>query len=42
MSSTDARSSQANRIGKVDMRLEVDVIPVSHVEISKQFYQSLG
>ena len=26
----------------VDMRLEVDIIPVSDVERSKQFYQRLG
>lgn len=28
--------------GKVDMRLEVDIIPVSSVDRSKQFYESLG
>jgi catechol 2,3-dioxygenase-like lactoylglutathione lyase family enzyme len=27
---------------RVDMKLEVDIIPVSDVERSKQFYQSLG
>jgi catechol 2,3-dioxygenase-like lactoylglutathione lyase family enzyme len=27
---------------KIDMKLEVDVIPVSDVERSKQFYQRLG
>jgi catechol 2,3-dioxygenase-like lactoylglutathione lyase family enzyme len=42
MSSTDARSSHASNSGNVDYRLEVDVIPVSDVEISKEFYQSLG
>ena len=26
----------------IDMNLEVDIIPVSDVEISKEFYQSLG
>ena len=36
MSSTEAR------INHVDMHLEVDVIPVSDVERSKQFYESLG
>src|SRR5262245_43452370 len=35
MSSTEARTS-------VDMHLEVDVIPVSDVDRSKQFYQRLG
>src|ERR1700752_1127609 len=28
--------------GKVDMRLEVDIIPVSSVDRSKQFYERLG
>ena len=28
--------------GKVDMRLEVDIIPVSRVDRSKQFYERLG
>jgi catechol 2,3-dioxygenase-like lactoylglutathione lyase family enzyme len=42
MSSSDARSSHASRNGNVDMRLEIDIIPVSDVEISKEFYQSLG
>jgi len=35
MSSTEARSS-------IDMHLEVDIIPVSDVDRSKQFYQRLG
>jgi catechol 2,3-dioxygenase-like lactoylglutathione lyase family enzyme len=30
------------RLGEVDMRFEVDVIPVSDVERSKEFYRSLG
>jgi catechol 2,3-dioxygenase-like lactoylglutathione lyase family enzyme len=35
--------SQTGTIGKqVDMRLEVDVIPVSDVERSKEFYGRLG
>ena len=29
-------------VTRVDMKLEVDVIPVSDVERSKQFYQRLG
>ena len=37
MSSTEARSNHA-----VDMHLEVDIIPVSDVDRSKQFYQRLG
>jgi len=36
MSSTQARSNH------LDMHLEVDVIPVSDVDRSKQFYESLG
>ena len=28
--------------GKVDMRLEVDIIPVSNVDRAKQFYERLG
>jgi catechol 2,3-dioxygenase-like lactoylglutathione lyase family enzyme len=40
--STDARSSHVSSNGNVDMHLEVDIIPVSDIEISKQFYQSLG
>src|SRR5262249_5662092 len=28
--------------GKVDMKLEVDIIPVSDVDRSKQFYEGLG
>jgi len=29
-------------VKRVDMRLEVDIIPVSDVERSKQFYERLG
>ena len=39
MSSTEARG---NHPGNVDMHLEVDIIPVSDVDRSKQFYQRLG
>jgi catechol 2,3-dioxygenase-like lactoylglutathione lyase family enzyme len=43
MSSTDAPSSHhVSGNGKVDMRLEVDIIPVSDVDTAKEFYQSLG
>ena len=42
MGSTDAGSGHASRNGNVDMHLEVDIIPVSDVEISKEFYQGLG
>jgi catechol 2,3-dioxygenase-like lactoylglutathione lyase family enzyme len=30
------------RVGKVEMKLEVDVIPVSDVDRSKEFYERLG
>jgi catechol 2,3-dioxygenase-like lactoylglutathione lyase family enzyme len=32
----------AAEVGKVDMRLEVDIIPVSDVDISRDFYERLG
>jgi catechol 2,3-dioxygenase-like lactoylglutathione lyase family enzyme len=32
----------ATAVGKVDMKLEIDVIPVSDVDRSKQFYERLG
>ena len=45
MSQTDTHTKQ-QKLGasatRVDMKLEVDVIPVSDVERSKQFYQRLG
>jgi len=44
MSTTATRSKDATtdaRVGKVDMKLEVDVIPVSDVDRSKQFYERL-
>jgi catechol 2,3-dioxygenase-like lactoylglutathione lyase family enzyme len=45
MSTTAIPSSEATRkpsVGKVDLKLEVVTIPVSDVERSKQFYESLG
>jgi catechol 2,3-dioxygenase-like lactoylglutathione lyase family enzyme len=42
MSSTGGPSSHASSNGNVAMRLEVDIIPVSDVDISKAFYQGLG
>ena len=39
MSATEARAAST---GKVDMHLEVQIIPVSDVDRSKQFYQRLG
>jgi catechol 2,3-dioxygenase-like lactoylglutathione lyase family enzyme len=42
MSSTEGRTSHASSNGKIDMHLEVDIIPVSDVDRAKQFYQGLG
>ena len=43
MSSTEVRSlSRDASVGKVDMKLEVQIIPVSDVDRSKQFYERLG
>jgi catechol 2,3-dioxygenase-like lactoylglutathione lyase family enzyme len=43
MSSTEVNStSRAASVGKVDMKLEVQVIPVSDVDRAKQFYKRLG
>jgi len=39
--SVERKKHDAN-VTRVDMKLEVDVIPVSDVERSKQFYQRLG
>src|SRR3989442_2842868 len=43
MSTTEAQTASPDpRVGKVDMKLEVHVIPVSDVDRAKQFYESLG
>ena len=43
MSATEAHSpSRHAAVGKLDMKLEVQIIPVSDVDRSKGFYQSLG
>ena len=43
MTSTDATTSaQAPGVGTIDMKLEVVTVPVSDVDRSKRFYQSLG
>jgi catechol 2,3-dioxygenase-like lactoylglutathione lyase family enzyme len=39
MSATEAHGAG---VGKVDMRLEVDIIPVSDVDRAKEFYERLG
>ncbi len=44
MSATEARSNETRdeRVGNVDMKLEIIVIPVSDVDRAKEFYESLG
>jgi catechol 2,3-dioxygenase-like lactoylglutathione lyase family enzyme len=43
MSTTEAHTASTDpSVGKVDMKLEVDVIPVSDVDRSKRFYERLG
>ncbi len=43
MSATEVHNaSRGAAVGKVDMHLEVQVIPVSDVERSKAFYERLG
>ena len=43
MSATEVHSTSRDAaVGKVDMHLEVEIIPVSDVDRSKQFYQRLG
>ena len=43
MSTTEVHSpSRGAAVGKVDLHLEVQIIPVSDIDRSKQFYQRLG
>jgi catechol 2,3-dioxygenase-like lactoylglutathione lyase family enzyme len=42
MSTTEVHNAGGDAAGKVDMHLEIDVIPVSDVDRSKEFYQRLG
>jgi catechol 2,3-dioxygenase-like lactoylglutathione lyase family enzyme len=43
MSTTEAQTASPDpRVGKVDFKLEIYVIPVSDVDRSKQFYERLG
>ena len=43
MHTTEAQTTSPDpAVGSVDMKLEVDVIPVSDVDRSKQFYERLG
>jgi catechol 2,3-dioxygenase-like lactoylglutathione lyase family enzyme len=41
MSATESRGYDASS-ANVDMKLEIDIIPVSDVDRSKQFYERLG
>src|SRR6476660_956156 len=42
MTATDLHAVRGTSVGKVDMKLEIDVIPVSDVDQSKGFYERLG
>jgi catechol 2,3-dioxygenase-like lactoylglutathione lyase family enzyme len=42
MTATDVHAVRSPTVGKVDMKLEIDVIPVSDVDQSKGFYERLG
>ncbi len=43
MSETEVRSATSKTgVGRVDMKLEVQIIPVSDVDRSKGFYERLG
>jgi catechol 2,3-dioxygenase-like lactoylglutathione lyase family enzyme len=43
MSTTEAQTASPEpNVGQVDMKLEVDTIPVSDVDRAKQFYERLG
>jgi catechol 2,3-dioxygenase-like lactoylglutathione lyase family enzyme len=42
MTATDVHAVRSTTVGKVDMKLEIDVIPVSDVDQSKGFYERLG
>src|ERR1035438_3347408 len=43
MSATEAQNASGNAdVGKADMKLEVQIIPVSDVDRAKKFYEQLG
>jgi catechol 2,3-dioxygenase-like lactoylglutathione lyase family enzyme len=42
MTATEPHTSYDTNVGKVDMKLEVDIIPVSDVDRAKAFYERLG
>jgi catechol 2,3-dioxygenase-like lactoylglutathione lyase family enzyme len=42
MAAAELHTSDDTNVGKADMKLEIDVIPVSDVDRSKAFYERLG
>ena len=42
MSTNEVRSNDAASVARVDMKLEIVVIPVSDVDRAKEFYGRLG
>ena len=42
MSATEGTTSRDASVGQVDMKLEVQIIPVSDVDRTKEFYERLG
>src|ERR1700752_2144634 len=42
MTATDAHDVRSTTVANVDMKLEIDVIPVSDVDRAKGFYERLG
>src|ERR1700722_16892908 len=43
MSATEAQNTSGDTgSGKVDMKLEIQIVPVSDIDRSKQFYEQLG
>ena len=43
MSTTEAHTTSSDAsVGKIDMKLEIQIIPVSDVDRSKEFYERLG
>ena len=42
MSATEVHDTNRARVGKVDLKLEVAIIPVSDVDRARQFYERAG
>jgi len=43
MSATEAQRASGNAgVGKVDMKLEIQIVPVSDIDRAKEFYEQLG